>query len=158
MTRESKPQMASSFGYGSLVTDQASASEIFARNVQRLIDALGNGTQTGLERATRVPQRTISRALSMDNSPTLGTIEDLAIGCRFQPWQLLVPDFDPARPPTLTPTKVYSDRIRQLADALERATPQQLSVIEQVVAEFFVAQSPDSFRNDRTKRNTAEAG
>lgn len=77
------------------------AAEVLAANVQRLMDYIGEGTQTGLEKATKVPQKTISRALNQENSPQLATIEDLARGCGLEPWQLLVPGLDPKNPPTL---------------------------------------------------------
>lgn len=108
MTRDCKPRMAephlaSSFGYAADMNrpPKERAAEVLAANVQRLMDFVGEGTQTGLEKATKVPQKTISRVLNQENSSQLATIEDLARGAGLEPWQLLVPGLDPKNPPKL---------------------------------------------------------
>lgn len=155
MTIVCKPQMASHIGYGASMrrVHEQKAAEVLAESVRRLIDHVGS--QTGLEKKTKVPQKTISRALHVENV-TIGTVEDLALGCGFRPWQVLVPDFDPQRPPILS-DKRRTDRIQRLADLLERVPEEKLHIIEDM-AEALAAKSGAPFLGPTDARDAASAG
>ncbi len=77
---------------------------ILAGNLRRLMDASSAlRTQQAVAKATRgvVNQTTVGRILSRKHNPTASTVAALARAFDLSPWQLLVPDIDPANPPTL---------------------------------------------------------
>jgi len=80
---------------------KATASACLARSLQLLREA---GRLTGGQRAIgeklKIGENTFRRALAGGNT-RLENLEAIASATRFAAWQLLVPTFDPRRPPTL---------------------------------------------------------
>lgn len=100
---------------------------VLSRNVKAFMRARPEiGSQPLLERATGIPARTIGRILNGEQFATIEKLEELARGLRCEPWQLLVPDLDPAalpeRRPQLTPFEqgvlsVFKHALEAAADA-----------------------------------------
>lgn len=91
------------------------------------------GSQNALHRAVRqrgvvVSQSTISRVLSGAQSPTLDVVHRLALTLGFEPWQMLVPGFEPKNPPL---TKQEDEKLKALYKRFE--------VARQELAEYFVS-------------------
>lgn len=77
-----------------------SATEIFVRNLKLLMAANRHAkSQNQLAKQSKVPQSTIGRILRFEQEPTLEMMERLIRPFDVLPWQMLVPDFDPADPP-----------------------------------------------------------
>jgi hypothetical protein len=97
------------------------ANAVFSSNVAKVIERAGS--QTKLQK--HVPQTTLSRLKRAVNSnPRLSTIQQLALGLGLEAWQLLVPDFDPSRPPTLVGGPVLAKYESDVLANLDALPPQ----------------------------------
>lgn len=106
-----KPQPADIFGH-SLGVKTPYLSALFRTNLARLMQSDRTlKTQEALAERARVGQRTVSRILRGEQSPTLKVVEKLAGAFDLEPWQMLVPDLEPGNPPI---TKQVDDQQRQL--------------------------------------------
>jgi len=75
-------------------------SELFRRNLDALMRADRElNTQAALAKASRIGQRSVSRILRGEQSPTLDMVGKLAHAFGLEPWQMLVPDLEPDNPP-----------------------------------------------------------
>lgn len=70
----------------------------YAVNLKAAMDYRGL-TQGDIKRRTGIAQSTVGRALSASHAPDLDTISRIADAVGFQPWQLMVPGFNPSHPP-----------------------------------------------------------
>lgn len=78
-------------------------TQVFASRVKAL---RGNTAQTkivdaALVKGFKIDQKTISRIERGEMSPTLDSLEALAAGLGYSPWELLTPNFDPKNRPVL---------------------------------------------------------
>jgi len=74
-----------------------SATDIFVRNLRLLMAANRHlKSQNKLAKQSKVGQTTISRILRHEQDLTLELMEKLVKPFDVYPWQVLVPDFDPA--------------------------------------------------------------
>lgn len=78
-----------------------SAVDVLARNLNALMDWRGTANRR-LAAACGVGEGSIQRIRRGQTAATLSTIEAIARHFGFEPWQLLVEDFDPKQPPHLT--------------------------------------------------------
>lgn len=77
-----------------------SATEIFVRNLKLLMATNRHlKSQNQLAKQSKVGQTTISRIIRREQEPTLELMEKLIRPFDVLPWQMLIPDFDPADPP-----------------------------------------------------------
>lgn len=100
-------------------------SAVLSDNLAAMMAAsAGLRTQTAVAKATSgvVNQTTVSRILKRQISPTAATIAALAAAFGIEPWQMLVPEIDPANLPVLrTPRGAEAEfyrRMQQLAAEL----------------------------------------
>ena len=70
-------------------------------NIKRLVAEKAEGNQSEAARHSKVPQRTIGRIMNGEVSPTVDVIYRLATSYGYEAWQLLVPGFDPKKPPRI---------------------------------------------------------
>lgn len=70
-------------------------------NIKRLVACKADGNQSEAARHSKVPQRTIGRIMNGEVEPTIDVIYRLATSYGFEAWQLLVPGFDPEKPPRI---------------------------------------------------------
>lgn len=76
-----------------------------ATNLRSLMEAsVELRSQAAVARRAGVDQRTVGRILNREHSPTVTQLERLARAFSISPWQLLVPDYDPRDPPSITLT------------------------------------------------------
>lgn len=115
-----KPQMANHSCYGSSmpIESKPSARKILAENIRTLVKLAGS--QPALVKLTRVPQKTISRAVNDENAANLDTLNDLARGMGIEPWQLLVPNLDLTDPPVILQRSVLEEFFPVLDAAIEK--------------------------------------
>lgn len=93
-------------------------------NIKRLIAVKADGNQSEASRHSKVPQRTIGRVMNGDVAPTVDTVYKLATAYGYEAWQLLVPGFDPDKPPKIA-----------IANGIEQQLIDKLRVVaEEVVA------------------------
>ena len=69
--------------------------------IKSIIDTKANGNQSEAARLTRIDPKTLNRIYRGLFSPNLDTLETFAAAYGYEAWQLLVPGFDPAKPPKL---------------------------------------------------------
>lgn len=93
------------------------AKSVFAKNLASAM-AYRKLTQGDIHRLTGkvLAVSTVGRVLRQENAPDLDTVSLLAKAVQFQPWQLLVPTFEPADPPFLPR---FTDEERALYDRLK---------------------------------------
>lgn len=58
-------------------------------------------SQEAVGRRSGLPQRTVGRLKNGSTAASLTTLEAIAKGLGVEPWQLLIPDFDPDNLPAL---------------------------------------------------------
>ncbi len=76
--------------------------DTLAANLAALMAAHADlGSQSAVAKRAGMDQRTVGRILHRQHSPTLVQLEKLARAFSLAPWQLLMPRYDPADPPTL---------------------------------------------------------
>lgn len=74
-----------------------------ARNVTKAADHRKK-SQSGIARtALEAHQTTIGRLMAGERDFRISSLQAAAEGLGYEPWQFLVPDFDPADPPRLIP-------------------------------------------------------
>lgn len=89
-------------------------------NVSALMDKhYGGENLTRLARETKCGPGTATRIKERKTSVGIDVLTKIASAFQLQPWQLLVPGFDPDHPPTLTPVTEEERALyeRLLADA-----------------------------------------
>lgn len=95
-------------------------ARILAMNLRSLMNAsAGLRTQMAVAKASHgaLTQTTVSRILLNQHRPTIDTLASLAKVFDMAPWQLLVPQLDPANPPTLRqPQGAEAEFYRRLQD------------------------------------------
>ena len=75
--------------------------------------------QAGVAKRANLDQKTISRILRMEHSPSIDKLAGLAEAFGLQAWQLLIPHLDPSNPPIVQMTPVEKelyDRLKQAAE------------------------------------------
>lgn len=77
---------------------------VLADNLRRMIAYEGKNPSSWAA-SHKADKKQVQRALGATNSPTLDTLAAIADACGMLPWQLLVPNLDPANPPVFTMTK-----------------------------------------------------
>lgn len=77
--------------------ERKSAEGVLATNLAKLVER--NGGQSAFARHVGVPQKTVSRILSQENSARLDFLDKLYDKTKLEPWQILFPSFDPLSPP-----------------------------------------------------------
>lgn len=76
--------------------------DILAENVEKLMSAhIDLNSQAKLGKKSGVGQRTVGRILNKEGFPTADKLAKIAAAFELMPWQLLVPDLDPANTPLL---------------------------------------------------------
>ncbi len=78
-----------------------SALSILSANLNALKSARVPLSQKEIATKAGVDQTTVGRTLNATNAPSVDKLDGLAKAFGVQAWQLLVPEFDPARPPVL---------------------------------------------------------
>ena len=76
-------------------------SDVAAANIRKLIDRYDGGNQSAAARRIQMPQRSLNRIASGGEGFTLKSLEDIATAYQFEPWQLLILDFNPDKPPQI---------------------------------------------------------
>ena len=91
-----------------------------ADNVKRLM-AHHRLAQAGVAKRAGMDQKTISRIIRREHSPSIDKLSGLAEAFGLQAWQLLVPYLDPSNPPVVQMTPIEKDlydRLKQAAALL----------------------------------------
>lgn len=124
------PSMGSTTSRGEPKRPRTELTERFRANLKAAIAADREiPSQSELSRVLRgrglrMPQSSISRVLAGQQSPTLDAVHRLAHGLGFEPWQMLVPGFDPGNPPLTREDdeklKALYSRLRQAQEELAR--------------------------------------
>lgn len=111
------------------------ATEVLAATLRRLC-APGQRFEsiTALGARADLGKSTVDRLKKGESAPTLTTLDKIAHAYSLQPWQMLVPDVDPAHPP-----KLYSDVLEPqdiaMLDAFQLLTiPEREGLIAQALA------------------------
>lgn len=84
---------------------------ILSTNLTKLVEQVGVDSQNRLGKRSKVAQTSIGRYIHKTVSPSVDKLEKIAHSFGLEAWQLLVPGFDPAHPPTL---QAMSEREREL--------------------------------------------
>jgi len=99
------------------VMDKRRPQDILAANI-----ALLKGKTTYAKFPAKTSDGTINRVTKKDGGQNvrLSTLEALAKGFKLQAWELLVPSFNPARPPSkaleeLEDLRIWRDKVMELA-------------------------------------------
>ena len=87
-------------------TKAVALQRIAAENIARAIEHRGESQSGVARRATGAHQTTIGRAAKAERNFRIGSLAAFADGLGYEPWQLLVPGFDPANPPKLVPPEL----------------------------------------------------
>lgn len=74
------------------------ARRLFADNLKAAMKYRGM-SQGDIRRRTGLAQSTVGRAMSMSHAPDLDTISKICNAVGYEPWQLLLPGFEPEHPP-----------------------------------------------------------
>lgn len=105
-----QPQTVFAFVFNPFVDAMAKqvgfkASEILSENVTRLKDAKPDASSQGkVGKRAGKSQSTIGRIINEQINCRANTIGDVAEAFNLEPWQILVPGFDPRLPPELMPS------------------------------------------------------
>jgi transcriptional regulator with XRE-family HTH domain len=76
--------------------------DTLAANLRALMAATPElHSQTAVAKRSGMDQRTVGRILNREHSPTLVQLEKPERAFGVAPWQLMMPRYDPADPPTL---------------------------------------------------------
>lgn len=94
-----------------------SVKQIIAANLNRIVRARFPNPESAAKAAKIAPQQ-LRRILAADHAITMRTVEKLAEGFGFEPYQLLVPGLDPKNPQVL---RMLSPEEETLYKALEEA-------------------------------------
>jgi transcriptional regulator with XRE-family HTH domain len=99
------------------------ALETLAANLRALMGAREElRTQARVGAKAGMDQRTVGRILNREHAPTLPQLDGLARAFGLEPWQLLVPGFDPLDMPVCVPgsQRAAFDQMRLAAEALAK--------------------------------------
>lgn len=111
-----------------------SSREILAANLAALRDAEpGKLSQAELGKRGSVDQTTAGRILQAKNAMRLDGLDTFAKGFRLSPWQLLVPDLDPKKPPQIAHFSARAVEVARLYDELPPAKQRLLYAQAQVL-------------------------
>lgn len=69
--------------------------------IKAIIDTKAGGNQSEASRLTKIDAKTLNRIYRGLFKPNLETLETFADAYGYEAWQLLVPGFDPNKPPKL---------------------------------------------------------
>jgi transcriptional regulator with XRE-family HTH domain len=75
--------------------------KVLADNLTALFKQQGITSAASAEEKLRVAKSTVDRAWRQRSMTRVDTLAELAAGLKLEAWQLLVPGFNPARPPRL---------------------------------------------------------
>lgn len=96
------------------------AARALAENLRALMNATPDlNSQPKVGKRSKIDQRTVGRILNCENSPTLKQIDALAEAFGLLPWQLLVPNLDPANVPAVSLTQDERELYQRLSLAAE---------------------------------------
>lgn len=102
-------------------------TELFRANLHKLMRADRElRSQSAVAAASKVGQRSVSRILRGEQSPTLDMVHRIAGAFTLEPWQMLVPEFEPDNPPI---TKQIDERQQELLKRF-RVAAQELAHYE----------------------------
>jgi len=94
--------------------------KILWRNVSALMDAQwGKENLTRLAREADFGPATSTRLKEQKTAVGLDVLEKLSKVFRLKPWQLLVPAFDPSRPPQSIPMSAQAADAARILDAID---------------------------------------
>lgn len=94
-------------------------NKIFARNVKAMMAAESPPmSQPTLAGRGKMHQRTLSRIINEEVSPTLDQMTKIAVGLEVSLWQLLVEGADPSNLPVLAPV---TEKERELWKTIQQA-------------------------------------
>jgi transcriptional regulator with XRE-family HTH domain len=135
---------------------------VLSMNLKAYMRAPDLDSQTKMQKATKVPARTIGRILNGEQSASVAMLEKLAEGLKCQPWHLLMPGLDPQNVPlpnaTLTPFQLQAiarilNELSALADkqsSLATGTQQGLQSLPHA------AQNVPSYKNEKPEEPNAK--
>ncbi len=93
--------------------------DVVANNIARIMDdPAAPLTQEAVGRRSGIPQRTVGRLKNGSSAASLTTLEAIAKGLGVEPWQLLIPDFDPKQPPLLRSATQDEQRLYRKVEQL----------------------------------------
>jgi len=91
--------------------------QVLADNLKRLMEHYpALNSENKVAKAGRISQRTVNRARNAIQIK-LDSLQGLARAFGLAPWQMLIPDLDPANPPLLAATKEEKALYQRLQDA-----------------------------------------
>lgn len=124
-----KPQMSCLSNYD--VRVRKTLKELLSDNMSRLMgDGPGKTSQAEVGRRSGIPQRTVGRIKNGEGAVTLVKLEKLATGFRLKPWQLLVEDIQPEKPPSLGHAEALPPDQRALLDAYVKVSPESRMAVQ----------------------------
>jgi ACT domain-containing protein len=89
-----------------------------ARNLRKKIEHdLGPGSRWSVRAwalSRELDVRLIDRLVKGEHAVTIDKLDELAVACGLQPWQLLLPDFDPASPADAPISEGERDMLKKL--------------------------------------------
>lgn len=89
----------------------------FASSVRKVLEAQKLSVNAAAK-SWCIPQKTLESVVKGTRVPTLDTAEKVAKKAKFELWQMLHADFDPANPPALMPVspreREFHRRLREL--------------------------------------------
>lgn len=117
--------MPSSIAYYADVPKNKPLKLVLGENVTKVMKAKklsqSNVAALAKQKASKIDQTTVGRIAKATMPTTVDTLDPLAVALGYEPWQLLVPDFDPANPPKLGAEGLTNDE-RELLDKYRGAT------------------------------------
>lgn len=87
-------------------TKQTALRRLIAHNVTLALKYREQSQSGAARKAVEVHQTTIGRLAAGERDNRLSTLYAAAQALEYEPWQFLVPGFDPADPPKLLPADV----------------------------------------------------
>ena len=97
---------------------------VLGRNLKTLMDAHEIlRTQAAVAKAAGMDQTTVGRILAGSHSPRLQQIEALAEVYGLAPWQLLVPNLAPGKPPMLLQNQAEIELFAKLRQVISPPPP-----------------------------------
>lgn len=98
-------------------TPPSDLQRLFKANIEKARLHRGISGREAAKRGDLDP-KTFSNAGRAANAANLRSVEGLAKGLQFEPWQLLVPGFDPRRPPSLRKREAVAPPSDQLTEMM----------------------------------------
>jgi hypothetical protein len=122
-----QPQSVWPAAYPAPVDDAGTKRILWGSVLALMQHAYGRENLTRLARETGIGPGSATRIKNQDTSVGIDTIEKIANRFDVQPWQLLVPGFDPVNPPALLPVTVGErqlwERLLMAAKDIRQAKP-----------------------------------